>query len=78
MAVPILSRSESKLTLGAPAVAVRGKYPLPTAAGRHYDVSRDGQKFLLIKDADTTGTAKPQIAVALNWMEELKQRVPAR
>jgi hypothetical protein len=48
--------------------------------GRTYDVSPDGQRFLLIKDsvgANQASTAtSPSMVVVLNWLEELKQRVP--
>jgi len=41
--------------------------------GRTYDVAPDGHRFLMIKPAPP-----PDIAVVLNWSEELKQRVPTR
>ena len=47
-------------------------------AGRTYDVSPDGQRFLMIKDivgADQTATPASMIVV-LNWLEELKAKVP--
>jgi hypothetical protein len=51
------------------------------SAVRNYDVSRDGQKFLMIKDAPAAGSqtsAPPPVAmtVVLNWFEELKAKVP--
>ena len=45
---------------------------------RSYDVARDDQRFLMIKDnvADQTSTSTPaSMVVVLNWFEELKQRV---
>jgi hypothetical protein len=47
---------------------------------RPYDVSPDGQRFLMIKDpAATDPNAVPErIEVVVNWQEELKQRVPTR
>jgi hypothetical protein len=50
-------------------------------SGRTYDVSADGQRFLAIKDPVTAGAPGASITtftVALNWTEELKQKVPAR
>jgi Tol biopolymer transport system component len=44
--------------------------------GRMYDVSLDGTRILALRDADETGRA--EIHVVLNWLEELKQRVPTR
>jgi hypothetical protein len=42
--------------------------------GRNYDVSPDGQRFLMIKDDQQQGAAR--INVVLNWLEELKRLVP--
>jgi hypothetical protein len=44
-------------------------------------VSADGQRFLLIKDEPPTDgqkTASPEIHVAVNWLEELKAKVPTK
>ena len=59
------------------------KSPASTAgnSGRHYDVSADGKRFLLIKDApapDGQQSAAPEIRVVLNWFEELKAKVPVQ
>jgi eukaryotic-like serine/threonine-protein kinase len=40
-----------------------------------YDVSPDGQRFLMLKTNEQT-QAPDQINVVLNWFEELKQKVP--
>jgi serine/threonine-protein kinase len=47
--------------------------------GRTYDVSRDGSRFLMIKDEDRPANQVPDVhlVVVQNWQEELKQRVPA-
>jgi eukaryotic-like serine/threonine-protein kinase len=42
----------------------------------NYDVSPDGQRFLMLK-ATEQGQAPTQINVVLNWFEELKRRVPS-
>ena len=46
--------------------------------GRTYDVRRDGQRFLMIKSANSGQASTPSatINVVLNWTEELKQRLP--
>ena len=64
-------------TAGAPQVVVDGDYLVPNA-GRTYDVSLDGQRFLMIKDATAVGSdvTAPLINIVLNWTEELKERVP--
>lgn len=48
--------------------------------GRSYDVSPDGQRFLLIKStpsSDQTAASRPSLIIVQNWFEELKARVPA-
>jgi hypothetical protein len=52
-------------------------------SARTYDVSPDGRRFLMIKAANETGPlgvreAAPNFVVVLNWLEELKTRVPTR
>jgi eukaryotic-like serine/threonine-protein kinase len=51
-------------------------------AGRTYDVSPDGQRFLMIKEAGKDASTKDQVQVSLvvvqNWFEELKRLVPIK
>ena len=48
-------------------------YSHGTASWWSYDVSRDGQSFLLVRPQDSaTGDADP--VVVLNWVEEIKRR----
>jgi hypothetical protein len=60
-------------------VKAEGYFTLPGGnPGRTYDVAADGQRFLMIKtgtDSDR-GSSSPEITLVLNWIEELKQRVP--
>ena len=44
--------------------------------GRTYDVSPDGQRFLMIKAGGSDQAAAPQIVVVQNWFEELTRLVP--
>lgn len=78
MALPV--RLGADVVLGNPQVAVKGPYAVAANAGRHYDVSPDGKRFLLLMDAETATGAKPappEIHLVLNWAEELKAKVPA-
>ena len=66
-------------TAGRPDVAVQGSFPTAVFVGRHYDVSRDGDRFLLITEASDPEAEEPapaQITVVLNWTQELLERVP--
>jgi eukaryotic-like serine/threonine-protein kinase len=47
--------------------------------GRSYDISPDGQRFLMIKEGGIDGTASPaSIVVVQHWVEELKRLVPTK
>jgi hypothetical protein len=44
--------------------------------GRTYDVSLDGQRFLVIKPSTASEAGAPQISIVQGWFEELKRLVP--
>jgi len=61
---------------GKPHVLFEGGY-LPTPlTNPNYDVSHDGQRFLMLKPTEQSETAPIRINIVLNWFEELKQKVP--
>jgi len=69
--------SDGSFAAGNPQMVFEGSYVAPLN-GRTYDVSPDGKRFLMIKNArrsDATATSQELILI-LNWFEELKQRVP--
>jgi Tol biopolymer transport system component len=73
MAVEI--NTESTFSAGKPRVLFEGPYVPTPRSFPDYDVSPDGQRFLMLRATDQ---APPnQINVVLNWFEELKQKVPA-
>jgi serine/threonine-protein kinase len=52
---------------------------LVASTGRRYDVSSDGQRFLIVKDAGTNQSAvPPQLIVVQHFDEELKRLVPTK
>ena len=51
-----------------------GQYAPPTVPMPNYDVSPDGQRFLMLKPTEQAA-APTQINIVLNWFEELKQKV---
>jgi hypothetical protein len=74
MAVDIAT--QPSFVAGKPRVLFEGPY-LPTPATiQNYDVSPDGQRFLMLKSGEQAQTELAQINVVLNWFEELKQKVP--
>jgi eukaryotic-like serine/threonine-protein kinase len=73
MAVDIAT--QPSFTAGKPRMLFEGQYEPTWATGPNYDVSPDGQRFLMVK-ASEQEQAVTQINVVLNWFEELKRRVP--
>ncbi len=68
----------SGFTAGTPHMLFDGPY-LPTSGSfPFYDVSPDGQRFLMLKPVESQASAPTQINVVLNWFEELKQKVPVK
>jgi eukaryotic-like serine/threonine-protein kinase len=67
-----------------PARVLNGKYVTGSTtrgyALRSYDVSADGQRFLMLKESPGASTSAPQpnLTVVVNWIEELKSRLSAK
>jgi serine/threonine-protein kinase len=75
MAVRI--QTEPELTLGRPQELFEGQYVYGGAGPfASYDVTPDGQQFLMIKGGGVTGEDWQEIALMLNWFEELNRLVP--
>jgi hypothetical protein len=53
-----------------------GYFDSTAANSRAFDVSPDGQRFLMIKNAETNDTPASTIVIVQNWLEELKRLVP--
>ena len=74
MAVDITT--EPSFSAGKPRMLFEGPYVPTPVTLPNYDVSLDGQRFLMLKAVEPSD-APTQINVVLNWFEELKRRVPA-
>jgi hypothetical protein len=60
-------------------VVRQGYYTIPQWWGLSYDISSDGQRFLMLKEGGADGTTAPaSIIVVQNWVEELKRLVPTK
>jgi serine/threonine-protein kinase len=54
-------------------------YINPLAAGRTWDISPDGKRFLAIRPVTAEGAAaRPSIVVVSHWFDEVKARMPAQ
>ena len=62
------------LTLSQPRQLFDQRYVFQNISLANYDVSPDGQRFVMVKDETGSG----RLNVVLNWAEELKRLVPTR
>jgi eukaryotic-like serine/threonine-protein kinase len=61
---------------GKPRMLFQAPYLSSPVTFPNYDVSPDGQRFLMLKPVEQAQAAPTQINVVLNWFEELKRLVP--
>jgi Tol biopolymer transport system component len=76
MTVPV--KLGATLTFGKPMVAVKGPYVRPATVARHFDISGDGKRFLLMKEVDSGGKGKPtqpEVRLVLHFADELGRLV---
>jgi hypothetical protein len=75
MGTPIQAGAGATFAAGNPRVVFDGQY-----VEQGYDVSPNGQRFLMIKDARPTAEGPPpsQLIVVQHWTEELKRLVPTK
>jgi hypothetical protein len=76
MSIPVESTAETfQWTAGSKVFegSYSGLQGLPFLP-RNYDVSPDGQRFLMIKESETGASAT--VIIVENWREELKRLVP--
>ena len=79
MGMPVEARG-SVWSSGPPMRLVEGRY-FSGGEGttvRQYDVSADGQRFLMMKEEARDTNAASSINVVQNWFEGVKQRVPTK
>jgi Tol biopolymer transport system component/tRNA A-37 threonylcarbamoyl transferase component Bud32 len=69
--------TQTSFSVGSPRMLFEGAYLTTQFTLPYYDVSSDGQRFLMVKPTEQALAGPTQINVVLNWFEELKQRVPA-
>ena len=76
MVVPI--QTDSTFTPGKPEVLFEGPYRTAEPTGRTYDVSPDGQRFLMIKEGGGAedASAPAELIIVQHWFEELRRLVP--
>jgi hypothetical protein len=73
MAVPV--QTEPSFAPGNAEVVFEGRYTGGPFA-RNYDISPDGERFLMIKEGGSDETSPTEFILVQNWFEELKRLVP--
>ena len=71
MVIPIMAGAS--FSYGIPTELFEGRF---YSGANRYDISLDGQRFLMIKQALPTEEAPAEILLVQNWFEELKRLVP--
>jgi eukaryotic-like serine/threonine-protein kinase len=81
--IAVSYKTEPSFSPGTPEILFRRKYVAadltPGQSGLStWDVSRNGNRFLMMKELDSAGEGPRRINIILNWFEELKQKVPIK
>ena len=66
-------RTQPDLVVGTPRTLFEGPYVLSAIWDRNYDVTADGQRFLMVRQADA-GDSTVRLNIVVNWLEELKEK----
>jgi serine/threonine-protein kinase len=75
MAAPVTTRPA--LSTGTPSRLFEGSY-FTVQPGRSFDVTADGQRFLMVQEMEPPSVKITQMVLVQNWFEELKRRVPGK
>jgi serine/threonine-protein kinase len=67
--------TEPTFKAGRPHLLFEGKYSNPGVFGDFYDVTPDGERFVMIKPGELNRLTR--MSAVLNWFEELKRLVPS-
>jgi serine/threonine-protein kinase len=76
MAVPVTTTPT--FSAGTPHMLFEGPFRSDGGAFRNYDVTPDGQRFLMVREVDRPSARVSQMVLVQNWVEELKQRAPVK
>lgn len=76
MAVPITTTPT--FSAGTPQVLFEGPFRNDGGSFRNYDVTADGQRFVMVQEVQRPPARVSQMVLVQNWVAELKQRVPVK
>ena len=64
------------LTFGTPELLFEGNYRVGNLGGVNYDVSSDGERFLMVRSTSESDPEAGRIHLVVNWFDELNRLVP--
>jgi Tol biopolymer transport system component len=67
-----VTRNGTGISSGAPRLLFTGRY-VSSSPGRSYDVTADGQRFVMLRPVDRPAAAPAVMTLVTNWFEELKR-----
>jgi hypothetical protein len=76
MAVPI-TITPTTFSAGAPRLLFEGPFRTD-GPFRGYDVTPDGQRFLMVREVEQPSSRVTQMVLVQNWVEELKRTAPPK
>jgi hypothetical protein len=65
--------TQPDLVVGTPRTLFEGPYVLSAIWDRNYDATADGQRFLMVRQADA-GDSTVRLNIVVNWFEELMEK----
>ena len=76
MAVSVSAMADGQ-PIGPPRELFSGRF-LQAGLLQNYDVTANGQRFLMVQTLDPTPEPQTELVLVQNWFEELKARVPTK
>ena len=76
MAVPVTTTPA--FSAGVPHLLFEGSFRSDGGSFRNYDVTPDGQRFLMVQEVQRPQARVSQMVLVQNWVEELKRLAPAK
>ena len=73
--------TDGELSVGTPALLFDASAYVGFEVGAPrawYDVTADGQRFLMLRPVDDTASSPPQLILVQNWFDELRRLVPVK
>ena len=79
MSLPVQTApSGGAFTYGTPALVIGFTKYRSGLVGRGYDISPDGQRFIMLKPVGVDTNERQSLTIVTHWFDELRARVKAK